>query len=246
MAANNLRIIYADKVSTIAGSATHAAKNNLKSDTAAASSSYSIALSSGIAANAGIMVFVPEYTGSLTMTISSPSTTVYAIDVGINTSTTIGYGGGKYIAAYIPGGIGTSFTITLSQSVKVAKIIVGTYWSPTFNTQFGLSISYDDKTSVERTQAGDLYTINAPRNKTMSFDMNYMNEADKFKFFDIIKASGRSKPIFVSAFPHGLNTDTSLAEKEQMYSICGIFSNMPGITHSMWTIYAASVQVEEI
>lgn len=129
----------------------------------------------------------------------------------------VGQGGGKYVAAYITlPAAATTFTIAFSKTVKVSRFIIGNYWSPTYNTSFGVQVGYEDLSTTERLQGGDLYTTLGPRYKTINFELSYLTDTDKFKLFDIIKLIGKSRPMFISIFPQ--DTDK---EKEQMYSIYG-------------------------
>jgi hypothetical protein len=158
------------------------------------------------------------------------------------TGQTVGYGGGKYIVKYYTlASSTTSFTVTFSSSVKVSRFMIGNYWSPKYNTNFGVQVGYEDATTSERLQSGDLYTTIAPRNKTLQFDLQYMDESDKFQLFDIYRSIGKTKPVFVSVFPEDLDK-----QKEQMYSIYGKFNTLSNISYIMYSIYSSSLQLEEI
>jgi len=224
---NNLRILYNDRVTTIAGSTTHPAKNNYKSQTSTGSSF--VVATSAITGPTAIIAYLPEETGSVTMTVSSVSST----DSSVNVST------GKYLAVYLPSG-GSSFTVTFSKSVKVARILVGNYWTPKFNVGFGMSVSHEDTSTSERLQSGDLYTSIGPANKTLQFNLDYLTDSDKFQFLDIIRSVGSSKFFFVSLFPGSEDK-----EREQMYSCYGKLSSASAVAYQQYTRYASSIQMEE-
>jgi hypothetical protein len=227
---NNLRILYRDQVTSIAGSSTHPAKNDFKSQTSTGSS-FSV-VTSNVSGPSAVVAYLPEETGSVTMTVSGGG----GGTVTDNTPTT---SPGKYLAAYLSGG-GTSFTVSFSKSVKVSRILIGSYWTPRFNVGFGMSVGYEDATTSERLQGGDIYSALGPRHKTLQFNLEYLTDTDKFQFFDIIRTVGSSKSLFISLFPKGLDK-----EQEQMYSIYGKLTNSSAITYQQYTRYSTSLDVEE-
>jgi hypothetical protein len=237
--ANNLRILLNNAATQVGGSATANSLNDYKSqfDTGTSFTITTSALTGPIA----VVAMLTETTGAVTMTVTGQSGVTESTTSSF-TGQTVGYGGGKYIVKYYTlASSTTSFTVTFSSSVKVSKFIVGNYWSPKYNTNFGVQVGYEDATTSERLQSGDLYTTISPRNKTLQFDLQYMDESDKFQLFDIYKSVGKTKPVFVSVFPQ--DTDQ---QKEQMYSIYGKFNTLSNISYIMYSIYSSSLQLEEI
>jgi hypothetical protein len=235
----NLRIITQNRITQVGGSTTAKSLNDYKSqfDTG---TTFTITTSS-ISGPVAVVALLTEATGSVTMTVTG-QTAVAESTTSSFTGQTVGFGGGKYIAKYYTLATGTTtFTVTFSSSVKVSKFIIGNYWSPKYNTGFGVQTGYADASTSERLQSGDLYTTIAPRNKTLQFDLQYMDESDKFQLFDILRSCGKVTPLFVSIFPD--NTDK---QKEQMYSIYGKLNNLSNISYVMFSFYASSVSLEEI
>lgn len=233
-----LRLIYNNQLTQVAGSATHPTTNDYKSQT---STGTSFALTtSAISGNAAVVAYLPEHTGSITMTVTGfPAVTEANVSATSNLQT--GYGGGKYVVVYVTGlSARTSFIVTFSTSVKVSRFIVGNYWSPTYNIPFGISVGHTDTSSSERLQGGDLYTTPGPRNKTLQFQLEYLTDTDKYQFFSILKSVGKIGCIFVSAFPE----DTDKA-REQMYSIYGKLTGLSAISYAQYTRYTSSVDLEE-
>lgn len=239
MAQNNLRIVSNNVVTQVNGSTTAKSLNDYKSqfDTG---TTFTLTTTS-ITGPVVVAVLLTEAVGSVTMTVTGQTAVTEATTSGFSNQT-VGYGGGKYIAKYFTLAAGTtSFTVTFSASVKVSKFIVGNYWSPKYNTGYGVQVGYSDATTTERLQSGDLYSVIAPRNKQLQFDLQYMDESDKFQLFDIMKSIGKTKSVFVSVFP-----GDSDQQKEQMYTICGKFTSIGNISHVMYSMYSSSLQFEEI
>lgn len=240
MAQNNLRILYANKLTNATGGlAPSNLLNDFKSQTST-SSTFTLTTSS-LTGKVAVVALLAETTASITMTVNGTAEVESTYSL-ISSPGTLGYGGGKYVVVYLTlAAATTSFSVTFSSAVKVSRFIVGNYWSPTYNTSFGVQVGYEDLTTTERLQSGDLYNTPGPRHKTLSFSLDYVTDAEKFKLFDIVKLLGKSKPLFVSVFPE----DTDV-EREQMYSIYGKFTNLPSITYAMFTKYTSSLQLEEI
>ena len=222
----------------VGGSTTDPATNDYKSQTSTGTS-FGLTTNS-ISGNIAIVAYLPEQTGSITMTVVG-LTAVTESTVSATSNLPNAYGGGKYVAVYLTGvSERTSFVVSFSSSVKVSRFIVGNYWSPQYNIPFGITTGYTDTTTSERLQSGDLYSTPGPRNKTMQFQLEYLTDSDKYEFFSILKNTGKLKCLFVSAFPE--DSDKSL---EQMYSIYGKLSNLAGISYAQYTRYASSVDIEE-
>jgi hypothetical protein len=234
----NLRIIHTNVLTQVDGNATHPTINDYKSQTFF-SNTFTLTTAS-ISGNVAIVAYLPEHTGSITMTITGfPSVT----ESTVSAPTTLpnAYGGGKYVAIYLSNVTArTTFTVTFSANVKVSRFIVGNYWSPVHNIPFGITTGYTDTTTSERLQSGDLYSTPGPRNKTMQFELQYLTDSDKYQFFSILKSTGKLGSLFVSAFPE--NTDK---EQEQMFSIYGKLTNLNAINYAQYTRYATSVELEE-
>lgn len=232
----NLRIVSNNQVTAVGGSTTAAATNDYKSQFQSGTSF--VVTTSSLTGAIAIVAVLAEDIGPVTMTVSS--SVVENTTSTTNTTPNVAFGGVKYVALYTTASGATSFTVTFNKSVKVSRFIIGNYWSPTHNVGYGVSTGYNDATSIERLQSGDQYVVKQPKNKILQFELQYLNESDKFQFFDILRVQGKATPLFVSVFP-----EDTLKDKEQMYSIYGRFNTLGNIAHSTFTMYSSSVQLEE-
>jgi hypothetical protein len=160
------------------------------------------------------------------------------------------YGGSIYARAWFPNNqqpscLSLSITITDTSNssgyIEISRLVIGPYWSPTFNTSFGISVSIKDLSENSRTEAGDLITNIGTRANIMTFDLKYLNPTDRTEISNIIKGLGISKPLFVSLFP----SDTDIT-KEQTYQIYGKLSQLNELVYSMFDIYNTTINIEEI
>ena len=160
------------------------------------------------------------------------------------------YSGGTYARVYIPLASQiacTSIVIEISDQyntdkyIEVSRLIIGNYWTPIYNTQYGLTGTINDLTTNERTESGNLVTNRGAKFSTLNFDVGYLTAADRNNLFSIFRGSGTSRPLFVSLFPE----DTDL-EKERDFQIYGKLSGINPITHSTLDLYSSSLEIQEV
>lgn len=159
------------------------------------------------------------------------------------------YGGGTYARAWVPSKPScTSLLIEIvdtanySPYIEASRIIIGNYWSPKYNTSFGLSNTYQDLSSNSRSESGDLISNRGVIYNSLSFDLTYLTPADRLEMSRILKGNGISKPLLISLFPD--NADDYA--KEQAHQIYGKLSQLSGIQHTMFDIYGTQIEIEEI
>lgn len=159
------------------------------------------------------------------------------------------YGSGTYARIWFPIAkpcTGLSILISdmgnTAEYLEISRLVAGDYWSPTFNTSFGLSNSPKDLSSNTRTESGDLVTTRGVRYNTMRFDLTWLSPDDRLIMTKILKANGLSKPMLISLFPD-CEEDY---DKEQTYQIFGKLSQLSDISHPMFGIYSSSIDIEEV
>lgn len=159
------------------------------------------------------------------------------------------YGSGTYARVWFPDTqVCSGVTIVISDTgntagyIEASRLVIGDYWSPTFNTSFGLSSSPKDLSVNTRTESGDLVTNRGIRYNSMSFDLSWLNPADRLIFTKILKSNGIAKPLLISLFPDC----TEDFNKEQTFQIYGKLSQLSDISHPMFGIYTSNVDIEEV
>ena len=157
------------------------------------------------------------------------------------------FGGGSYARCWFQSAVGRKLEITLTDSgntsgyLEAARLVCGAYWSPAYNTNFGVSIGYVDTSTQTRTESGNLVTTVKPIHRTLNFDLQWLTEADRERMLSILRGNGLRKPLFASVFP-----EDASAAKEQNYQLYGKMSGLNSITHPLYTVYSTSVSLEEI
>jgi hypothetical protein len=125
---------------------------------------------------------------------------------------------------------------------EVSRLIVGNYWTPTYNTGYGMELGLKDLSTAERNEAGDLITNNGAMYSTLKFDLNWLAKQDRIELNRLIRTLGQRKPLFVSLFPD----NTTDYGKEMLYQIYGKFVQLSPISHPVLDMYASTVEIEEI
>ena len=213
----------------------------------------------GTAPSLGGTVDTPTFTAGTTLVFDTGSGTLACpySNVSIwNTGTTptgantYSFGGGTYARIYIPTGIQAAATsliieindVNTDKYVEAGRLIMGAYWSPKFNTSFGLANNTRDTSIHIRTESGDLISNRGPRFGGMSFDLRYMDKTDRDNLYYILKGNGLARPLFISLFPEN-SDDYNL---EQQYQLYGKLSQQPGIQYANILQYSSSIDMEEI
>jgi hypothetical protein len=168
-------------------------------------------------------------------------------------SSNYSYGGGTYARVWIPEEhintpvqwLGIQITDVGNANIEVSRLIVGPYWSPRFNTEYGISAGIEDMSEHSRTESGDLITRRGPRYKTLNFGLQYLHQADRKEMTRIFMGNGISKPIFVSIFPDSTGDDVDY-QREGLHQIYGKMKQIPGISYDYYEMYATSMELEEV
>lgn len=190
----------------------------------------------------------PIADSGLTAACPYSSTTPWNWAGPINTTSMYSYAGGTAARYWHPEQvackklvINLADSLNTSSYIELSRLIVGNYWSPVYNTKFGLQVSYTDSSNHFRTEAGNLLTDNKAIYKNITFDLEWLTPADRTNFINMLKTNGIRRPLFISIFPE--STDT---EKESLYQIYGKLNTVPGLSHPMFTVYTTQITVEEI
>lgn len=165
------------------------------------------------------------------------------------------YGGGTYARVWLSTvqtyrywtlEITDNYTTSASgRYIEVSRLIMGDYWSPTYNTTYGLSSMVKDLSEHQRAESGDLLTVRGPRFNSLSFNLNWLNDTDRREASRLMLGNGISRPILVSLFPDSTGDNTDY-ERERAHQIYGKFMQVPGITYENVLFYSMPLELEEV
>lgn len=158
------------------------------------------------------------------------------------------YGGGSKVWVWLPSTI-TAYGVSVdiidtnnpNNFIDISRVIAGKYWSPKYNTGFGMSAGTKDQSTSSRTDAGDSLPIVSTKFKELSFNLDWMDSTDRDSFNSLMISCGTTTPMWVSLFPS--ITDTN---KESLFQIYGTISEQSRITHTMHTMYSGNISINEV
>lgn len=182
---------------------------------------------------------------------ASPAQNLGNLDFGVSLLGENSYSGRKsYARIWIPVEQQkpcTSYTIELmdyitSKYIEVGNLVMGNYWSPKYNTSFGLSTSVIDTTDNTRTESGDLISTIGIKYNTMNFDLKWLSITDRMELKRIFRTVGKHSALFISLFPD----NSEDWEKEMSHQIYGKLKDTYAIEHPVLSIYSSKIEIEEI
>ncbi|MGA1046953.1 MAG: hypothetical protein ACO3UU_03010 [Minisyncoccia bacterium] len=168
-------------------------------------------------------------------------------------SSNYNYGGGTYARAWLNESqrltpvryLGIEIYDPSATYIEISRLIVGNYWSPKYNTGYGISAGIKDLSEHVRTENGDLLTRRGPRFKTLNFDLQWLDTSDRKEITRIFLGNGASKPLFVSLFPDSSGTDEDF-QREGIHQIYGKMVQIPGVSYTSYEIYSTNIEIEEV
>jgi len=125
--------------------------------------------------------------------------------------------------------------------IEAARLVVGAYWSPVNNVEYGVKLSVEEGSKHERSDAGDLHTDRGCVYKTLSFDLSLMPTTDRDVLWKVLRLNGMSKALYVQLTP-----ESSDASEEQMFQIYGKLSRQSSIAYTFLNQFATQLQIEEV
>lgn len=126
--------------------------------------------------------------------------------------------------------------------IEASKLICGEYWSPTHNTEYGLSVGLRDESEVSRSESGGLITTNGVVYKTLNFNLNHLTTTDRDQMVKLLRETGKRRGMFISLFPD----NSEDWEQESLYQLYGKLSEGFDISHPYYQYFSTTIQLEEI
>lgn len=157
------------------------------------------------------------------------------------------YGGSTYAVVYFSSRNVQKIEIVISDAsnplgyIEAGRLVVGSYWSPENNAEYGVDVVSTETTKHERNDAGDLRTDKGVMFKEMNVDLSLMPAADRNTLWKIVRGNGMNKPIFLS-----LNPDATDKSDEQMYMIYGKLKKGSAFKYQFLNQFNSQLDLEEV
>lgn len=156
------------------------------------------------------------------------------------------YGGGAFARIWFAPTSGIKrIVVTITDTsnaqgyVEVARLIAGTYWSPTYNASTVSDIDVDT-VKQGRNDAGDLMSDAGTIHKRVPISFEYMPATDRTTLKNLLRGS-RANPIFLTVFP-----GVSDLELERDHTVYGQRMTDSEIAVQMAITYGTKIEVESI
>lgn len=157
------------------------------------------------------------------------------------------YGGGAYGVVWFPIKAARKIEVLISDPdnpmgyLEAGRLVVGNYWEPERNCDWGVMVGVQDNARHERNHGGDLFTESGARFRKVGFNLSAMSEGDRSSFMNYLRGVGMTGPALVSIFPE--SSDPTL---EQTYMVYGKLSAPSGVAATFFNQYGAAVEIEEL
>jgi hypothetical protein len=166
------------------------------------------------------------------------------LPAGVNS---FAYGSGACAASYFTQATVRKLIIDLVDSgnaagyIEAARLLCGAYWAPNQQPTVGAKIAMMDRTTQERSDAGDLRAHRGTRAKKMSFALDFLKATDRNALWELLRGNGMTAPLFAS-----LLTGSSDGTEEGIYQIYGRMSQASELSYQFYGASATSLEIEEM
>lgn len=150
-----------------------------------------------------------------------------------------------YSVMWFPATAALSFRLTLSDSdnlygyMESSRMMLGRYFEPKTNADFGLGLKWVDQSKQIRTAGGTLRTEAGPVFREMSLNLSFLTESERPKFMEIMRMRGKRSDLFISFFPE------VGGEKERDYAFVCKISGGHGSIHENHSYYQDKLILQE-
>jgi len=158
------------------------------------------------------------------------------------------FGGGAYARHWLPAqrsALGVAIDISdpdnLQGYIEASRLVMGEYWSPVNNPDYGASMTIMDASKHYRTDSGDLCTAIGTRARKMPLQLSGLPAADRTALADILRSNGMSGVMLISLFPESLDL-----ELERDHTIFGKLSSVSSMSMPYCDAYSVPLEIEEI
>lgn len=121
------------------------------------------------------------------------------------------------------------------------RLVVGDYWSPAVNAEYGAGVLVVDNSTEFENGAGDTSIDAGTFKRELSLSMGAMPPADRTAMMGVIRRCRKVYPLFISLFP-----EASDLEAERDHSIYGRFKDFSESSLAYYDRYSVPFGIREI
>lgn len=124
--------------------------------------------------------------------------------------------------------------------LEAKRLLLGAYFEPGVNVEYGLRAWWDEDSLQRRTLGGSIRTDARTTFRRMAGALPRLTDAERITFADGVRYAGRRREVFISAFPG------AGGEKERDHAMLAKFSRAPDMTHSEYSSQRSAFEAEEV
>ncbi|MDR7331769.1 hypothetical protein [Roseateles asaccharophilus] len=138
-----------------------------------------------------------------------------------------------------------SWRITLADAgnpagyLQAKRLLMGSYFEPAVNAEYGLELTWREDTTQQRTQASTLRSDAGPQYRRLAGNLSHLDAIERARFMELCRKVGMRREIFVSVFPGTGST------QERDYALLGKFTVMPDGAHGNPASWQNNFTIEE-
>lgn len=85
--------------------------------------------------------------------------------------------------------------------LQAGRLLVGEYIEPAINVAYDADINIIDESVLNRSRGGVIRSLNKPVYRQIVCNWQYLTDAERTKFINILLSSGKRKDVFLSIYP---------------------------------------------
>ena len=124
--------------------------------------------------------------------------------------------------------------------LEAKRLLLGSYFEPSINAEYPLDLSWEDDGIQARTMGSSVRTDPRAKYRCLAGALGRLTDAERDTLFDQLRIAGKSREVFVSAFPGATGT------KERDYALLGKFAGMPKPSHHQYGNHRMPFRIEEV
>ncbi len=139
-----------------------------------------------------------------------------------------------------------SFRVTVADAlnpagyIQIKRLLIGPYFEPDVNFEYGFKLSWMDNSDQVRTQGGSLRTDNRVMYRALVGKLPAIKTSERAVWMDILRQIGKRSETFISVYPEAGGA------LERDHAILGKFTEMPDNTTGTPSSYSSNIVFEEV
>jgi hypothetical protein len=124
--------------------------------------------------------------------------------------------------------------------IQASRIVMGSYFMPDVNFSRPFKFRWEDESTQERTDGGSLRTDEQESYRAFTFSLDWLNEAERAAFVEILRQMGKKKTMFLSMFPEDVGT-----KRRDFEALVKVVGAMPDSEGNLPLNYRSQLQLAE-